>query len=695
MPTEEKQRPLRLFVSYSHEDRRLKDRFLTHLGRLEQNGVQIWHDTAILSGRWRDQVDHNLNEAEVILLLISPAFLQSKECNTEMQAALKREELHQSLVIPVLLKAAEWQSSPIGHLQVLPTGGRPIGTLRDRDSGFVAVVGGIRRAIGAWVREQREPVSPEYPAPSIPDTTPGSPEKGPTLPPNTVPIDAPEFRYRNLFTIGPLTIPYIVLVSSLESGIHEYRYGDLDIILKNEQWDKLPVDFDIFLSQKIVESETKCRFESLRWYTSGSRPFRLEMQFSEISYQDYLKSGEHLDDPLPGSSGTFRDKYVPDLPSTHVFSSSPLTNITGVGVVLITRDDQVIISKHSDNVYVHRNALSYSASGTMDWKTDVHPFTEIIRECWEELGYRLSAENLRLFSIGIDAKRQYFQLSFYAEVPHCADYIVGRANQAKDFSFEFDDVVSFPLNVDTIISLAKKGAWEPAALAALLTLTAKRFGVEPIQRAIDEAWFREQYRQSMAAEWKHRAVRPGELAVMSDRYPLDKLTENSRAYVDAVMAFIGNDIEGKDVVEIGAGIGRITQRLVERAGRVTCVDLNEEMIRRNREFVGRASQDILYYCCFAQDYEPSVKHDVAVASLVLVHNVSALAFSEAVNSLMRSADTIFVFEHSDPEANTSVNTKTRSIDELVQAFHGYNVERRSEYLLFSDRIVFLKLVRVF
>jgi len=677
--------PRRMFVSYSHKDRQLKDELLSELTQLEEDGVlQIWHDRNITPGeRWKDKINRNLQDAEIVLLLISENFLESEVCKTEMQNALRLEDQGRILVIPIVLKPVEWQSLPVSHLQVLLTDSESITTPK--------VIFGIRRAVREWGKKSRE-ISP---ATSLVDPTPHV-RRPPADAVRSIEITAkgPEFRYRNLFRIGPLTIPYIVLMNSLEPEKSEHTYGELGIVLRPDRWDKLPHEFDIFSNstRPVIEHETKCRFESLGRHTGGARPFRLKLEFSEISYRDYMKSGEHLDALVPGSQETFRDRYAPDPIYRYDFSRSPLTNITGVGVFLVTRDDRVIISRHSADVLVHPNTLSYSASGTMDWKKNVHPFDEMIRECREELGYELSVDDLRLFSIGIDAKRQYFQFSFYANIPHSAAEITGDAAQAED-SWELGDVASFPLDVATIVALAKEESWEPVALAALLTITAKRFGKEHVLRAIDEAWLRKQSHDIMATEWKRRASLPGHFAVSSSRYPQDELPEKSRAYVDAVMAFIGDDIATKDVVEFGAGIGRITQRLVKQVSRLTCVDLSEEMLKRNRELLGPASQDVAYHIGFVQDYQPSVKHDVAVASLVLIHQVSALMFTEAVDALMRSADSIFLFEHCDPAAHTSVNTKARSADELIQAFHGYNVERRSEYFLFSDRLVFLKLVR--
>src|ERR1051325_6100467 len=99
---------------------------------------------------------------------------------------------------------------------------------------------------------------------------------------------------------------------------------------------------------------------------------------------------------------SFRNKYAPRLDFSD-FSQSRLTNISGVGLFLITRDEKIIVSRHSSNVQVYSDVWTYSASGSMDWSEDVHPFVEAARETFEEIGHRTSLDNTYLFGFGIDA----------------------------------------------------------------------------------------------------------------------------------------------------------------------------------------------------------------------------------------------------------------------------------------------------
>src|SRR5207244_898995 len=99
--------------------------------------------------------------------------------------------------------------------------------------------------------------------------------------------------------------------------------------------------------------------------------------------------------------------------SAREFDALPLSNICGAGLFLITRDNDLIVSKHSSSVRVLPEIWSYSASGTMDWSDRPHPFYEVARESREEIAHNPNQDGLRLFSVGIDAKKLYFQFSFF------------------------------------------------------------------------------------------------------------------------------------------------------------------------------------------------------------------------------------------------------------------------------------------
>jgi hypothetical protein len=145
-------RPIRLFISYSHEDDALRKNLETHLALLKREGLlDSWHDRRVAVGDERArQIDKHLNKAELILLLVSADFLASNDCyNDQMLRALDRHDTGQACVIPVILREADWHSAPFARLQALPKDARPVTLWRDRDEAWADVVKGIRRAVEA------------------------------------------------------------------------------------------------------------------------------------------------------------------------------------------------------------------------------------------------------------------------------------------------------------------------------------------------------------------------------------------------------------------------------------------------------------------------------------------------------------------------------------------------------------------
>src|SRR3712207_9499670 len=72
-------KPLRIFCSYSRKDEEYLNELRTWLRGLErQELIEWWHDREISPGwEWEETIDKNLRTAEIILLLVTPAFMAS------------------------------------------------------------------------------------------------------------------------------------------------------------------------------------------------------------------------------------------------------------------------------------------------------------------------------------------------------------------------------------------------------------------------------------------------------------------------------------------------------------------------------------------------------------------------------------------------------------------------------------------
>src|SRR5271157_5384812 len=147
-----------IFISYSHKDDKLREDVEKHLSNLRrQNIVRSWHYRKITAGtEWKGQIDHYLDSAGIILLLVSADLIASDYCwDVEIARAMEQHEAGTARVIPVILRPVDWQSAPFGKLQALPKNAKPVTTWRNRDAAFLDVVSGIRAAIGEMTSETR------------------------------------------------------------------------------------------------------------------------------------------------------------------------------------------------------------------------------------------------------------------------------------------------------------------------------------------------------------------------------------------------------------------------------------------------------------------------------------------------------------------------------------------------------------
>jgi hypothetical protein len=120
--------PITIFFCYAREDEELLKKLKVHLRPLQRQGlIDVWYDRDISAGsEWEQEILQHLNAAQIVLLLISPDFMDSDYCyGIEMQRALERHERGEAVVIPVILRPAYWHGKPLGKLQALPTDGKP------------------------------------------------------------------------------------------------------------------------------------------------------------------------------------------------------------------------------------------------------------------------------------------------------------------------------------------------------------------------------------------------------------------------------------------------------------------------------------------------------------------------------------------------------------------------------------------
>jgi hypothetical protein len=136
-----------VFVSYSHKDEEYSYELATHLSLLKrQRIISTWDVQRLLPGEeWEDKISKKLDEARIILLLISADFIASDYCyGKEMIRAIERHQEGSARVIPVIVRDCDWHSTPFGKLQALPRDGKPVKRWNNSDEAFANIAAGIR-----------------------------------------------------------------------------------------------------------------------------------------------------------------------------------------------------------------------------------------------------------------------------------------------------------------------------------------------------------------------------------------------------------------------------------------------------------------------------------------------------------------------------------------------------------------------
>lgn len=155
--------PIKLFLSYSRADERMREKLVKHLASLEGR-IKVWHDRKIRPGDdWEGEIDHHLDSADIILLLVSSDFVASAYCRKEQARALERRKATGVPVIAVILHSVVLTDTPLAGIQGLPTDWKPIEKWEPIDDGYVDVVKGIISVLDKIEKKPLAvPASPEH-----------------------------------------------------------------------------------------------------------------------------------------------------------------------------------------------------------------------------------------------------------------------------------------------------------------------------------------------------------------------------------------------------------------------------------------------------------------------------------------------------------------------------------------------------
>jgi TIR domain len=144
-------RPLKVFISYSHKDQKMLDRLGEHLSSLVSDKlIVMWKDREIEAGEdWEEKINKEIAAADIILLLVSAAFLASPYCRNELLRAIELPGTGKSVPIPIILRPCEWQTvfnRAEYKIQALPRNDKPVsgGGWSNQDAAYTVIAKELR-----------------------------------------------------------------------------------------------------------------------------------------------------------------------------------------------------------------------------------------------------------------------------------------------------------------------------------------------------------------------------------------------------------------------------------------------------------------------------------------------------------------------------------------------------------------------
>lgn len=155
--------PVQILYLYASADAAFGKALETQLAALSrQELIQSWHEGCIQPGQIvATALAQHIHQAEVLILLVSADLFASDQSYALLQQALRRHDDQGVVLIPVIVRPVEWQSTPLGGLRVLPEGGKPVITWPNQEEAWLAVVQAVRGRLGQ--RGTAPPPGPENP----------------------------------------------------------------------------------------------------------------------------------------------------------------------------------------------------------------------------------------------------------------------------------------------------------------------------------------------------------------------------------------------------------------------------------------------------------------------------------------------------------------------------------------------------
>ncbi|MFG6120942.1 hypothetical protein [Thalassobacillus sp. B23F22_16] len=282
------------------------------------------------------------------------------------------------------------------------------------------------------------------------------------------------------FSLGNLITKFLVYDGD---GEMTYSQQNLETRLNNSMI-KLPPDLKK-LKENFArkEDEKEKRGEKFSWNgpvlglerfqitrSKLNEDMKVMFTFLPSDYYTFKALNSQLDTVLPDGK-TVREKYILSHQDNEPIPY--LSNAFGVGLVVITKDKQVILTKRSPDSGVRPGEMDISII------EGVHPFQDkdnysqgpdlfntAIRGAKEELGLTIKSSNIKYLGFGLDKEYYQWIILGVIHINESSEEIIKRRTRGISGKWEITSLIFKPFTIDSIVNVIKnEKMWSTAKIA--------------------------------------------------------------------------------------------------------------------------------------------------------------------------------------------------------------------------------------
>lgn len=301
--------------------------------------------------------------------------------------------------------------------------------------------------------------------------------------------------FTGLFSFGSIKSPWMIV-----DGDGQSRYDPTTI---STYFDSSPIRLPEDLQkrkEKITKEQVENRKKGKPFYFNGenyklerfslnrystNEELELQLWFRPSDYYTFLATDMQLDDE------TLRKKYfenedwkAPERYFSHSF---------GVNIVVITKDNQIILTRRSESVGVNKQmyhiSVNEGVNRTFDRGVDTQApnvYRAAIRGLIEELGIQnVEEDDITYLSFGVDTRYSQWGLLGKAKVDKTAQEIFDWRSRGVKDKWETEEIVAIPYEVKDVVKfVAEHQPWTPAGITCIYHVLVSEFGREKVESTI-------------------------------------------------------------------------------------------------------------------------------------------------------------------------------------------------------------------